>query len=153
VLLHDGPFLRLTMAMGCGVGIFNSFLTLMAQVVAPCGYDSDDAGIFGAILIVAGLVGAVLAGFLLESCKAHTTIIRCWSIGVMGATILFVFMLQRNLKVPLAVAFGVLGFSVLPLLPLTFEVAAEHTYPIPEDSSAAVLMSAGQLYGIAFTFT
>lgn len=153
VLLHDGPFLRLTLAMGCGVGLFNSFLTLMAQVVAPCGYDSGAAGIFGAILIVSGLVGAVVAGVVLEKCQAHTTIIRCWAVGCMAATVLFVLLLRRDMQVPLAVSFGILGFAILPLLPLTFEVAAEHTYPIPEDSSAAVLMSSGQIFGMIFIFS
>jgi hypothetical protein len=34
--------------------------TLIEQIVKPCGYTSDDAGVFGGCIIGAGLVGAAV---------------------------------------------------------------------------------------------
>ena len=48
--------------------------------------------------------------------------------------------------------FGVLGAFMVPILPIALEVGVECTYPVPEEYSSGVLMLAGQLFGIAFTF-
>ena len=48
--------------------------------------------------------------------------------------------------------FGVSGFALIPLLPVTFECAVECTYPVPEEASAGLLMLAGNLVGLAATY-
>jgi hypothetical protein len=42
-----------------------------------------------------------------------------------------------------AIAFGVLGFAMMPLLPVSFESAVECTYPVNEETSSGMLMLAG----------
>jgi hypothetical protein len=46
--------------------------------------------------------------------------------------------------------FAVAGFLMLPILPVALEAGAEHSFPIPEESSAALLLLGGQLFGILF---
>ncbi len=74
-LFRNRDYLLLFAAFSIGVGFFNSLLTLLNQIVAPFGYRSvacsphhlslshtsrsnDDAGTFGAVFIVFGLIGA-----------------------------------------------------------------------------------------------
>jgi|Transcript_31758 hypothetical protein len=52
----------------------------------------------------------------------------------------------------LCVAFGLMGTGMLPLLPIALQCAVECTYPIPEESSAALLMLVGNLLGLGFTY-
>jgi len=40
----------------------------------------------------------------------------------------------------MSAAFGILGFCMLGILPISMECAAECTYPIPENSSTGLLM-------------
>lgn len=41
---------------------------------------------------------------------------------------------------------------MLPLLPVALQCAVECTFPIPEESSAALLMLTGNLLGLGFTY-
>lgn len=149
-LLGDGPFRLLLLAFGLGLGIFNSFVTLVAQFVGPCGYDSTEAGIFGGALIGAGLLGAGVAGAVLEATRAYTTALRAGFLLCGAAVIGLMALLQPHQGTALTAMFAVAGFLMLPLLPVTLEAGAEHTFPIPEESSTALLLLGGQLFGIIF---
>ena len=70
------PFLLLTLAFGCGVGIFTAMTTLMAQIVASQGYDDNDAGAFSGILVGVGLIGGGVTGIILDRTHAFLPIIR-----------------------------------------------------------------------------
>ena len=61
-LLTNADYIILLLAFSVGLGLFNTFLTLINQLVAPHGYSNDDAGLLGAILIVSGLGGAGITG-------------------------------------------------------------------------------------------
>jgi hypothetical protein len=56
----------LFLSFGVGVGIFNAIATLMSQVLVGQGYTEDDAGLNSAVLIGAGLVGALVSGVVLD---------------------------------------------------------------------------------------
>lgn len=61
-LMRNKDYLILLLSFSVGLGLFNSILTLIYQIISPYGYSSDDAGTFGAVLIVCGLVGAAFTG-------------------------------------------------------------------------------------------
>ncbi len=52
-------------------------------------------------------------------------------------------MLRPGQSTGVAIAFGVLGFAMMPLLPVSFESAVECTYPVNEETSSGMLMLAG----------
>ena len=66
LLLRNWSFMMLFFGYFVGVGIANAFVTLIAQLIQPCGYSADDAGTFGALIIVFGMVGSGLASVLLD---------------------------------------------------------------------------------------
>jgi hypothetical protein len=151
-LASNWNFVLLSCAFFIGVGFFNSVMTLLNQIVQPFGYTNDDAGTFGAVFIICGLVGAGIMGKILEITKAYITVLRV-GICIAGAsTILCFSMLFSNNFWPLTICFGLLGMSVLPLLPAMLENCAECTYPIPEELSAGILYSGCNLAGLAFVF-
>jgi FLVCR family MFS transporter 7 len=61
-LFSDKNYVVLFVAFSVGLGVFNTLMTLINQLVAPHGYSNDDAGTFGAVLIVTGLIGAGVVG-------------------------------------------------------------------------------------------
>lgn len=62
ILFSNRDYVILFIAFSIGVGFFNSLMTLLNQIVSPFGYSNDDAGTFGAVFIVAGLIGAGIIG-------------------------------------------------------------------------------------------
>jgi len=151
-LLKDTNFLFLVFGFGTGYSIFNAFLTLIAQIIAPCGYGAGVAGLCGAVVIAAGLVGATIAGVVLEKTKAYVLLLKS---GIFLCTAGVVFMLSSlvpNQQGLLIGSFAVMGLFMLPMLPLALENAAEYSFPMPEETAAALLLVVGQYGGVAFTF-
>jgi len=121
-------------------------------LIEPSGYTSDDAGIFGAIVIVAGLLNAFLAGVIMDKTHAYRIILKILLIGACASGIFFIIILEPNKYYPLAVSIGLMGFFLLPLLPVSFECAVECTYPIRAEWSTGLLMCTGNILGGIFIF-
>lgn len=62
LLMSNSNYVILLISFSLGLGLFNTFLTLIYQIIEPWGYSNNAAGTFGAVLIVCGLLGAASAG-------------------------------------------------------------------------------------------
>jgi hypothetical protein len=151
-LLASRNFCFLTVGFGLGLGLFNALLTLLAQVVAPCGYDADMAGNAGAALLGAGLVSAGVAGFVLEKTRAYVTCLRVLIVASIGAIVFFCASLRAGAPVMLLVSTGLMGAFVVPLLPVCLENAAEASFPTPEEVSSGMLIMVGNYVGIVLIY-
>ena len=151
-LLRSRNFMFLCVGFGVGLGVFNALLTLLAQLLQPCGYSADTAGTAGAALLGAGLVAAGIAGGILEKTRAYVPLLRLGIVAALASTLFMLSSLRAGDEGTLIASFGVLGFFLIPLLPVALENAAECSYPIPEDTSSALLMTMGQLVGIVLIF-
>jgi len=151
-LLSNKNFLLLLGGFGIGLGLFNGLSTLIEQIVRPCGYTSDDAGYFGAVIIGAGLVGAGIVGPVMDATKAYNRILKLGILFSSSAVLFFVFVLQRDSFGLVLASFSCLGLCMVPLLPVSFECGVECSYPVAEDSSAGFLMLSGNLLGMSSIF-
>ncbi|CAF0913073.1 unnamed protein product [Adineta steineri] len=151
-LLTNCHYIVLLIGFSFGLALFNSITTLLYQLIAPSGYSSVDAGIFGAVVIVAGLVSAFIVGIVMDKTHAYRLILKVLLIGACASAIFFIVILQPNKYYPLAVSIGLLGFFLLPLLPVSFECAVECTYPIRAEWSTGFLMCLGNILGGIFIF-
>ncbi len=149
-LVHNGPFRLLFVCFGVGLGFFNALLTLVGQLLVPCGYTDTQAGVLGGVFLGAGLVGAVLAGVLLDKTHAYRRCLQAGFLGAWGAALLFVCALRPDNFPLLAASFALLGFLMLPLLPVAIDNGVEITYPdgVPEFFSSGLLLCAGNLAGL-----
>lgn len=152
LLLRNRNFLLLMTAFGIGLGIFNALMTLLAQIIQPCGYGSDTAGYAGGALLGAGLLAAVVVGIVLEKTHAYVPLLRLGILASVGTTLFFLGSLKISAEGQLIAACAAMGASLIPLLPISLENAAECTYPVPEDNSASLLLLMGNLWGIVFIF-
>ena len=151
-LLRNGQYLILLLGFSLGLALFNSLSTLLEQLIKPSGYSSNDAGIFGAIIIVAGLFNAFLAGVIMDKTHAYRLILKILLFGACASVVFFIFFLRPNQFYPLAASIGLMGFFMLPLLPVSFECAVECTYPIRPEWSTGLLMCSGNILGGVFIF-
>eukprot|EP00750_Incisomonas_marina_P031294 INCI7926.1.p1 GENE.INCI7926.1~~INCI7926.1.p1 ORF type:complete len:523 (+),score=81.99 INCI7926.1:104-1672(+) len=163
-LLTDGNFVVLLVAFGMGLGMFNALLTLLEQIIIPVYYanasstdpDSNaaqnDSGMFGGLAIAGGVVGALIMGVVLDLTHKFGLLLK---IGLLCAVIslwVVLLTLRPDNTTVVAIAFGVLGFFMMPVLPCALSTAAEATYPVSEEASNGLLMLAGQYFGIIFIF-
>jgi FLVCR family MFS transporter 7 len=151
-LLANRNFLVLAWGFGIGLGVFNALLTLIAQILAPCGYDADAAGFAGGALLAAGLIGAGIAGAVLDKTGKYVPMLKTLIAGTVLAVLFMLGSLQPGNPDVAIAAFGVLGLLLIPLLPVSLENAAECTFPVPADTSASFLLGIGQLVGIVAIF-
>lgn len=77
-LMRNKDYVILLISFSLGLGLFNTFLTLIYQIIEPWGYSNNAAGTFGAVLIVCGLLGAASAGNLIfNSIDCMIILYRC----------------------------------------------------------------------------
>ena len=147
LLFHHPNFLRLLIGFGLGVGAFNALLSLLGQVLDPCGYSAQTAGLAGGIMLASGLFTSAAAGFVLRATGAFVPVLRS-GIGIaILALIGFLACLRPSQEALLLAACAILGASAVPLFPVTLESAAECTFPMAEDVSGGLLTMAGKGVG------
>lgn len=132
-----------------GLGMFNAVTTWIEQILAPRGFNSEQAGIVGAAMMVGGIIGAALMPILsdrLRRRKPFLLISMCGTIpGIIGLTFLANYPL-------LIIASFVLGFFIMSSGPIGFQYGAEISYPAPESTSQGLIMLAGQISGVIFIY-
>ena len=147
-MLKNRNFVILSFGFGVGLGMFNALITIIEQIVSPCGYDSELAALAGGALLLSGLVGAGIFSVLMEKTKQYSTLQKICVSFACGAMLFMLGSLEPGQSTQVIASFGLLGFFLIPLLPINLESAAEVTYPVPEDNSAAIILSLGQVFGI-----
>ena len=152
LLLGNGQFLLLMLGFGTGLGLFNSVLTLVEQMVKPAGYGSSDAGMFSGVVIGAGLLSAAAVGPLMDYFHAYKLALKAGIIVCVAGAVVAVLGIRPGQLWLATTAFALLGASLLPMLPVTLANAVECTYPVPEEASGGMLLFSGQLTGIVFIF-
>jgi MFS family permease len=145
--LRNKQFWLLMFVFFIGLGAFNAVTALIEQVVGPRGFNSQQAGIAGGIMILGGVVGALVMPTISDKIRKRVPFIIIalagTSLGLAGVT----FVRSSPL---LYTASFVMGFFLLSAGPIGFTYGAELTYPTPEGTSNGLLILSGQVSGIIF---
>lgn len=131
------------------MGIFNALLTLIEAILAPRGISSAQAGIVGAVFVVAGIIGAVILPIISDNIKKRIP----FFVGAIALLIpLYLgitFVYEYTLLTAIA---GIAGFSIMGVAPILFQHGAETAYPIQEGTSLGVILLMGQISGVLFLY-
>ncbi|XP_059623021.1 uncharacterized MFS-type transporter C09D4.1-like [Phlebotomus argentipes] len=151
-LLRQRDYIILVVAYGMNVGVFNSMLTLLNQIILNYFPDSEkDAGYIGAAIIGTSLVGSVVFGFIMDTWHEYRKT-AVWVYGISALTVLvFSLSLESRDKKLLYVASILMGFFMSGLQTIGYELAAELTYPEPEGPVAGIMNISTHIFGVLFT--
>ena len=146
-LFKDRSFLLLIVSYGLNGGCFYTISTLINQIVKPSLRELNftsaelDAKIggMGLLLVLAGLVGSVLGGIVLDKTKRFKTVTIVTYIFTLLFMAGFTGLLSQAIIALDFVLIAFLGFFMTGYLPIGFEFAAEITYPQSEATSSALL--------------
>ena len=105
----------------------------------------------GLVFVVAGLVGSVLGGIILDKTKKFKTVTIITYILTLAFMAGFTGLLSQA-SIPLDFSLiAILGFFMTGYLPIGFEFGAEITYPQSEATSSALLNFSVATFGLILT--
>ncbi|MCP4755610.1 MAG: major facilitator superfamily domain-containing protein 7 [Proteobacteria bacterium] len=140
-------FLLIMVVMFIGFGMFNGVQTWIEPIIRPRGFDITQAGTLGAIIMFAGIFGAVIWPILSDKLRIRGRILM-WAI-LLGVPGLVGVIYATNFAL-LLLSGAVLGFFSMSVGPIVYQFGAEVTRPAPEGTSNGLLVMSGQVSGIIF---
>ncbi|PNF35088.1 hypothetical protein B7P43_G09474 [Cryptotermes secundus] len=153
-LLTNRNFVLLLLSYGINVAVFYVVSTLLNQIVLLHFAEAEeDAGRIGLTIVLAGVVGSVTGGIILDKThrfKECTLVVYFMGLAGMLA---FTFTLTLGHIWVIYLTGGFLGFFMTGYLGIGYEFAAELTYPIPEGTSSGLLNVSSEVFGVIFTLT
>ncbi|KAF9396041.1 hypothetical protein CPC16_005454 [Podila verticillata] len=143
-------FLLLMCVFGTFVACFNAITSLITNFTKPYGYTSNDAGYFGAAMVVAGLISAGIAGPVMDKNKQYKGLCKTLVPVATAFFVVFIFVVRKDFFVGIIVVSALMGIATFAVLPAALELAVEITYPVTPASSTSILWAFGQLMGVIF---
>lgn len=155
-MLANIDFLRLLVSFSVEVGITWALSAVLGQLLQPCGYSGTLVGKVLLFNTFAGSLGSFsLAYFLRDNHQNYYFIYKFLIVlTAVGCFLVFGFNQPGNATLILW-CWTLYGFASGPLSPVTLELAAEMTYPIPADNSTTLLytVAIGVYFSIAMVLT
>ncbi|GAB0089507.1 feline leukemia virus subgroup C receptor-related protein 2 [Sergentomyia squamirostris] len=151
-LANNNDFILLVIVYGMNVGVFNSMLTLLNQIILNYFPGREiDAGIIGAAMIATSLVGSLVFGFVMDTWHEYSKT-AVWVYGISAVTVvLFCLSLESRSMKLLYVAAVLMGFFMSGLQTIGYELAAEVTFPEPDGPVAGLMTISTHFFGVLFT--
>jgi MFS family permease len=135
------PFLLFLVVTLIAMGIYNGVTTWVENIVRPRGFTPTDAGTFGALMLVGGLVGAVIIpSFSDRQHKRQRYLFLGIALAIPG---LIGLTFATSYWLLLVSAFS-LGFFLVSAFPVGMQYSAEITHPTPEGTSNGLIQLCGQ---------
>jgi cyanate permease len=139
---------KLSAALFLGFGFYLGITTWLEEMLKPRGIDETGAGLVAGMITIAGVLGSVALGAASDRIRRRKPFLI--AAGAVAAPTLWLLGHLDSMGALLVVAF-VLGFFLLPALPIAIAVASEDSSLGPQVGSTAVgvMLLAGNLGGAA----
>jgi MFS family permease len=128
--------------------VFNGVSTWVEVIVRPKGFDINQAGIIGGMLLLGGILGVFVLPPISD--RLH----KRKSVFMFGLVLAIPFLLGLTLLDSYAIVVAstfLLGIFMMGVAPVAMQYATEICYPAPEGTSAGMFTLAGQLSVILIT--
>lgn len=150
-LWQNSNFIYLSMSFSLLTGLGWTFLTIVGQILEPCGYSNEVAGLADAVFMGFNALGCFAVVPIVEATRGYLELQQSFS-WLTAITSLGVFITARPGPAwQVLLAWSLSGFFMGPLTPLSFEHAAEMTFPVAANSSTTVLNILGNFVGFLET--
>lgn len=146
-LIHNKNYVILALIFGCLYSNTGAMSAVISSVTKPFGFKGADNAIIGSVFIISGIFGSFLGGFILDKQPKFKRSVICISIiGLLFYGCLMLSLETSNL-ILVATNFGLIGFTVVPILPISFAFAIELSYPVPDPMSNGMMLLVSKIYG------
>lgn len=148
-LALNRPYLLALTVCFISMGIFNTILTLIESILTPRGINSIEAGIIGAVFVIAGVLGAVILPVISDKTRRR---IPFFTAAITALVPLYLCMTFLSGFLPLVLSAGISGFVIMGVAPILFQHGSEVAYPAQEGTSLGLILLMGQISGVLFVF-
>jgi len=132
-----------------GLGMFNAVTTWIEQILHPRGFNAEQAGMVGAVMMIAGIFGAIIFPIISDRLRKRKSFLILAMAGCIPGLAGLAFAQSYIILLLSAAIFGVFFMSAGPI---GYQYSAEVSYPVPESTSQGLIVLAGQVSGIAFIY-
>ena len=146
-LVSNPSYLLLCVSFTTLYGVYTSLGAVVAAVTKPYNYTGIDNAIFGGTFIFFGVAGSFILGVLLDKTQKFKLIINTISLAACGFIALTYYTLPSRNVALFAINLAFVGFSVIPIIPISYSFAVELTFPTPEAMSNGMMILPSQIYG------
>jgi len=136
------PFLVMLGVAFIVMSAFNGVTTWVEEIIHPRGFSTTDAGTMGALMLLAGIVGAVVLSALSDRQGKRIRFMVIALVATVPGMLGIAFVSSTLLLYAFA---AVLGFFLVAVLPIGMQYAAEITNPTPEGTSNGLIQLCGQV--------
>ena len=128
---------------------FNAITTYVDLLLNGKGFapGGNEAGDVGAVMMVAGILGAVAIPPLSDRFRKRKLFLIICMAGLLPGLAGLTFF---TTYVPLVVSSGLFGFFFMAAAPIGYQYAAEVSHPAPESTSQGLIVLSGQISGTIF---
>ena len=148
-ILKNRDMMWLLLLFFIGLGMFNAVTTWIEQILAPRGFNAEQAGMVGAIMMLGGIIGASILPVLSDKTGKRKPFILVAMLGLLPG--LFGLTFAGTYSLVLISGF-IIGFFIMSAGPIGFQYGAELSYPAPESTSQGLMLWVGQVSGVLFIY-
>ena len=110
-------------------GIYGTIGAVVSSFTSKFGFGAADNTIFSISFVVVGMIGSFVVGTYLDKSKRFRYVHTRLTFLLLVVLVLEYFFLASRSVWVVAPTIGIIGFCVIPFLPVSFEYGAELTYP------------------------
>ncbi|KAJ8921576.1 hypothetical protein NQ315_010481 [Exocentrus adspersus] len=150
-LFLNKPFVIHMVAYGINVAVFSAVGTLLSQFVLQYfAGANEDAGRMGFLMVIAGTIGSVVFGVLLDKTHKYKEITFINYLGSAISVFMLMYSLEWKSMMLTYISCIVVGIFTNAYMPVGFELAMELTFPSEESTTTGILMAMTQVLGAIF---
>ena len=149
-LLSVGSMRILLLIYACGMGTFVALWSSLQDIIT----DPIEAVNVSLIICGTGIVGGIVGGILLDKIQTpniYKTLMMISALGGCSGMALFAFANYRGgMDALIMGSSAMIGFFLIGMTPVAFELAQELSFPVSSTTSTAVLLVVGNFVGIIY---
>ena len=152
LLKSNKSYLLLCVSFTMLYGVYTSLGAVVAAITVPFGYEGVDNAVFGGVFIFCGVAGSFVLGIVLDKTQKFKLMINCTALCAVGFILLGLVTLPSGKGWLFSLNLAFIGFSVIPIIPISYGFAVELTFPIPEAVSNGMMILPSQIFGAIMGF-
>ncbi len=122
-------------------GLYSAIAGVITSFTKPYDYTTQDNSIVCLVFLVAGIFNSFFIGTILDKYQCYRKCLITISIcSVISLALSFAGLPAKSIMAE-AVIMMAAGASIIPVVSISFTLASEITYPVPEVYSVGILLS------------
>jgi len=135
----------------CGIdGCFISLSDIISELFTEFNYDEADTSMFATVTVICGVISSISVGIMLQKTSKYLITIRVVCFSTFLCFIFGGIILPLGHFSPTCIFCGLLGASLVPIIPCSMNLGQELTFPMAPTLTNGILLMFGQLGGAGF---